>query len=254
MDKTDRFEHRRLCLEKLLIDKCDNNRSLLATKIGKPYNYVVRMLYPPGKKGKKNIGEDIAEAINNAFPGWENILDDASNLVLPERKEDANRLMDIFEDRREKHGITQSSLADALGYSSQSSVSQYLIGKIPLNVEAAIKFAEGLHCRVSDFSPSLQKEIDRIARFASSNVAEEESQTDSSNKKKILKPEKTTEHKESVCEAYRLANYETKEVVGLVLSGTNDPLPKWANEEMRKSINAMKYSVIEWRRNEKKSG
>lgn len=49
---------------------------------------------------------------------------------------------------------------------------QYLNADKPkgsvLNVFAAIKFAEGLHCRVSDFSPSIQEEIDRIASFATS--------------------------------------------------------------------------------------
>lgn len=47
---------------------------------------------------------------------------------------------------------------------------QYLNADKPkgsvLNVFAAMKFAEGLRCHVSDFSPSMQEEIDRIASFS----------------------------------------------------------------------------------------
>lgn len=53
MDKEEKFEQRRLCLEKLLIRACGGNKSELARKIGKPASYVTRMLYAPGKKGKK---------------------------------------------------------------------------------------------------------------------------------------------------------------------------------------------------------
>ena len=43
-------------------------------------------------------------------------------------------------------------------------------GGRPLNIMAAIKFAEGLNVRVSDFSPSLQEAIDRLVPFASESV------------------------------------------------------------------------------------
>lgn len=69
------------------------------------------------------------------------------------------------------YGLTQAALADDLGFSGQSSVSQYLKGKIPLNVDAALKFAQRFKCSVSDFSPSIQGEIDRIAEFASKNAS-----------------------------------------------------------------------------------
>jgi transcriptional regulator with XRE-family HTH domain len=86
--------------------------------------------------------------------------------LTPEQQGDAQRLMAIFEEHKTKHGLTQATLADDLGYSVQSSVSQYLKGKIPLNVEAAVKFAGRFGCAVSEFSPSIQKEIDRIAGFS----------------------------------------------------------------------------------------
>ena len=62
--------------------------------------------------------------------------------------------------------LSQATLADELGYATQSAVSQYLNGKVPLNVDASIRFATRFGCSVSDFSPSIQEEIDRIANFA----------------------------------------------------------------------------------------
>jgi len=70
------------------------------------------------------------------------------------------------------HGLTQAALADDLGFSSQSAVTQYLNGKIPLNVKVAVKFAKRFECEVSRFSPSLQREIDRLAGFANTDNTE----------------------------------------------------------------------------------
>lgn len=92
--------------------------------------------------------------------------------LTPEQKADAARLMALFrkkaEEEREKQGkrLSQATLAEELGYTTQSAVSQYLNGKVPLNVDASIRFAIRFGCSVSDFSPSIQREIDRIANFA----------------------------------------------------------------------------------------
>lgn len=42
----------------------------IASAIGKEPNYVSRMLYEPGKRGRKRIGEDSVELLNRVFPGW----------------------------------------------------------------------------------------------------------------------------------------------------------------------------------------
>lgn len=49
-----------------------------------------------------------------------------------------------------------------LGF-NQSSLSQYLNARIPLNIEAAKKFADLIQCEVADFSPSLAAQIERYA-------------------------------------------------------------------------------------------
>lgn len=107
--------------------------------------------------------------------------------LTPEQKADAARLMGLFENQKaieNKQGkrLTQAILADDLGYATQSAVSQYLKGKVPLNVEAAVKFAARFGCRVSAFSPSIQEEIDRIASFAT------RAEKDASMKKEPLRP------------------------------------------------------------------
>jgi len=125
-----------------------------------------------------------------------------------EQLQDAARLTTIFNDRKSRYGLTQATLADDLGYSVQSSVSQYLKGKIPLNVAAAIKFAHSLRCRVADFSPSLQEEIDRIAEFASSSQ---------SASKATQQPKVATTTNNSVWQAYSKASHAVRAAIDLLL-------------------------------------
>lgn len=79
--------------------------------------------------------------------------------LSPEQLADAARLKAIYMAKKRELGLTQESLASACGWESQGSVSQYLNGKIPLNVEAAVKFAKALRVSVSDFSPRLAADL-----------------------------------------------------------------------------------------------
>lgn len=54
--------------------------------------------------------------------------------------------------------MSQEQASEMLGF-GQSALSQYLNGKIPLNVEAATKIAKLVGCSVSDFSESLSKQV-----------------------------------------------------------------------------------------------
>lgn len=76
----------------------------------------------------------------------------------PHQKEDAARLLAIWNKRDPK--ITQETAATEWGLgNTQGIVWQYLHAAIPLNLSAAIKFAAGLRCTVSDISPTLAKEL-----------------------------------------------------------------------------------------------
>lgn len=67
----------------------------------------------------------------------------------------AARLKAIWDDRKSRLKLTQASAASALGFNSQSSVSQYLHCRIALNLEAIVGFAQLLHCEPSDIDPEL---------------------------------------------------------------------------------------------------
>lgn len=66
----DKFEHRRIALERLVTSLGRGGIAQVAGKIGKEPNYVSRMLYVEGKAGRKRIGEDSVEQLDKAYPGW----------------------------------------------------------------------------------------------------------------------------------------------------------------------------------------
>lgn len=67
--------HQQLLLKKLRDERCGGVAAELARQIKKDVTYVNRLFYPPGKKGRKNIGLEIMRACTEAFqlpPGfWE---------------------------------------------------------------------------------------------------------------------------------------------------------------------------------------
>jgi phage repressor protein C with HTH and peptisase S24 domain len=72
------------------------------------------------------------------------------------RKAEAMRLKAIFQDRKRRDPtLTQDRIADLCEWSGQSVVSQYLNGRIPLNIGALIKFATVLGFSLDEVSPRL---------------------------------------------------------------------------------------------------
>lgn len=57
---------------------------------------------------------------------------------------------------------SQEAAAEQLGF-GQSALAQYLNGRIPLNVESALKFAKLLNGHIADFSPSLAAQAGKLA-------------------------------------------------------------------------------------------
>lgn len=66
----DKYEVRRNALEALVKKLGRGGIAKVAQEIRKEPSYVSRMLYPPGKSGRKRIGEDSAEILDSKFPGW----------------------------------------------------------------------------------------------------------------------------------------------------------------------------------------
>ena len=65
-----RYEQRRLALLRLVEQLGHGAISKIGARIGVVPNYVSRMLYEPGKEGRKRITEKFAEALDAEFPGW----------------------------------------------------------------------------------------------------------------------------------------------------------------------------------------
>lgn len=76
--------------------------------------------------------------------------------------EDAARLRRLWNERRPKiegRPISQGKFAEVHDFGTQGVVWQYLEGRIALNLQAALKFANGLGVSVKDFSPTLAKQF-----------------------------------------------------------------------------------------------
>lgn len=70
--------------------------------------------------------------------------------------EEKVRLREIFFDRKRTMKFTQESFGRDYGIGSQVLMAQYLNGKkVRLNLEVAARFAKGLKCAISEFSPRL---------------------------------------------------------------------------------------------------
>lgn len=68
----------------------------------------------------------------------------------------ATALAKLWNDKKAQRHFSQLSASNEMGFSSQSSISQYLNAKIPLNTDAKIKFAKFLDVKISDFDPDFK--------------------------------------------------------------------------------------------------
>lgn len=64
------YERRRTALEALIQPQVRGNIKKFADETGIDATYVQRMLYPEGKKGRKNIGEEYVKLIGSKYPNW----------------------------------------------------------------------------------------------------------------------------------------------------------------------------------------
>lgn len=72
-----------------------------------------------------------------------------------------DRLTAIWKVKKRELNLNQEKLAALMGWSSQGSVGQYFTGRIPLNTDAKIKFAEALGVSVHDIDPELKLPTDK---------------------------------------------------------------------------------------------
>jgi transcriptional regulator with XRE-family HTH domain len=68
---------------------------------------------------------------------------------------DVDRLRAIVDRRKQQEGLTQARLAELGGWESQGTVGQYLNAHVPLNLDAAFRFAKALRVPLDEISPHL---------------------------------------------------------------------------------------------------
>ena len=100
--------------------------------------------------------------------------------LTPEQDQEAKRLKAIFNARKDAarsrgSKLNQDDVAAACGWGGQSAVSQYMNGRIALNLEALLKLSRALDFEPSEVSPRLTGVKDRDSNVTTikeaSNVA-----------------------------------------------------------------------------------
>lgn len=84
----------------------------------------------------------------------------ATARVSDETIAESKRLRELWEKRKT---MTQVEFGEKYGIGTQGAMYQFLNGVTPISLKAAIGFAKGLNCQISDFSPRLAAEAMRHA-------------------------------------------------------------------------------------------
>lgn len=74
----------------------------------------------------------------------------------------ADRLRLAYQQRKRETGLTQERLAFDCGWKQQSAASQYITGKIPLNLDALLKLASALGVTPADIFPELAASLPSV--------------------------------------------------------------------------------------------
>lgn len=94
-------------------------------------------------------------------------MDSKKAKITDEHREEARKLRAIWDERKP---ATQAVFAEKYGIGNQAAVGNFLAGRSALSLKAAVGFASGLNCEISDFSPRLA----RVAAAVSATVPYEE--------------------------------------------------------------------------------
>jgi len=76
----------------------------------------------------------------------------------------AQRLRDIWNEKKVTLRLTQEKAAEVLGFSTQASVSHYLNGTTPLNTDATLKFASLLGVKPEEIRPDLAEMMNYVRK------------------------------------------------------------------------------------------
>lgn len=82
--------------------------------------------------------------------------------LTADQHDDARRLKAALARAKAERGITQADLAARCGWDSQSTISQYANGRIPLNIDALGAMCLHLGVPMSDVSPVLARRLSQL--------------------------------------------------------------------------------------------
>lgn len=145
----DKYESRRADLKALVDSLGRGGIAAVASSIGKEPNYVSRMLYPPGKQGRKRIGEDSLDLLVAAYPEWF-----GEKNTEPKRPLKVIECPDLYTIPQYRSGGSMGNgleLPDQPGIIENWSVSREWLNKNVRNFTSA-----GNLCIVTGFGPSMQ--------------------------------------------------------------------------------------------------
>lgn len=79
----------------------------------------------------------------------------ARRVLTKEQSQDTDRLKKIWDEKAPRLGLTQAKASKEFGFANQSAVSQYLNGRISLNMNMAAKFAKLLEVHPREICPNM---------------------------------------------------------------------------------------------------
>jgi transcriptional regulator with XRE-family HTH domain len=74
--------------------------------------------------------------------------------TVPHKHDDHELLLFMWSKKKAELKLSQKDVAELFGVKNQTAISQYLNGRIPLNLDAAVKFSKILQCNLSEIAPS----------------------------------------------------------------------------------------------------
>tara|TARA_B100000780_G_scaffold77097_1_gene52030 strand:+ start:129 stop:800 length:672 start_codon:yes stop_codon:yes gene_type:complete len=69
------------------------------------------------------------------------------------------RILSIYNRLKADEGLNQTLLAQKMGLKQQSAISQYFLGKVPLNMTAVVNFAQAMNVSPCDIYPELMEPV-----------------------------------------------------------------------------------------------
>jgi transcriptional regulator with XRE-family HTH domain len=83
----------------------------------------------------------------------ENLMTRTRRELTQDEEADTARLSKLWQTKAPELMVNQKTASEEFGFKNQSAVSQYLRGRIPLNMNIAAKFAQYLQVPLADISP-----------------------------------------------------------------------------------------------------